>query len=104
MWAREVDTFFAESVRDQVRVAYGTVPNSLEDLPDDDPIRAALRDQARSLLVERGHLSEEELRTLPIQSAIVAALRRWRDEMGRTDLERAPRSERRSKGVAPQGV
>lgn len=93
-----------QAVRDQVRVTYGAVPISLEDLPADDPIRAAIRDQARSLLVERGYLSDEELRTFPVQTTIVAALHRWRDEMDHTDLERAPRTERRSTGIAPQGV
>ena len=43
-----------QAARDQVRIAYGAVPVILEGLPADDPFRAAIRDRARSLLVERG--------------------------------------------------
>jgi hypothetical protein len=91
-------------VRDQVRVAYGAVPISLEALPADDPIRAAIRDRSRSLLVALGYLTWEGLGTLPVKDAIATALRRCRDELGRTDQGRAPRSGRRSTGVTPRTV
>jgi hypothetical protein len=101
---RTIAVRYQQAVRDQVRVAYGAVPISLAGLPADDPFRAAIRDQARSLLVAWGYLTEEELRILPIQTAIVAALHRCRGEMVRPDQERVPRSERRSSGVAPRIV
>ena len=91
-------------IRDQVRVAYGAVPSSLEALPADDPFRVAIRDRSRSRLVAWGYLTAEELGTLPVKNAIAAALRRLRDEIGRTDQGRAPRSGRRSAGVTPRAV
>jgi hypothetical protein len=93
-----------QAAEDQVRVAYGAVPVILEALPADDPFRTAIRERARSLLVALGYLTAEELGTLPVKDAIAAALRRFRDETGRTDQERTPRSGSSSVGVAPRVV
>src|SRR4051794_9850155 len=59
-----------QAASDQVRIAYGAVPVILEGLPADDPYRAAVRNRARSLLVERGCLTMEELGSLPVKDAI----------------------------------
>jgi len=67
-----------QAARDQVRVAYGAVPVVLEGLPAGDPFRTAIRDRARSLLVEMHALTAQELDTLPIEDAIATALRRLR--------------------------
>src|SRR3954465_11425524 len=79
-----------QAARDQVRIAYGAVPTILEGIPVDDPFRAAIRNRARSLLVDLGCLTLEELGTLPVKDAITTALRRCRDETGRTDQGRGP--------------
>jgi hypothetical protein len=95
-----------QAAEDQVRIAYGAVPVILEGLPPDHPVRTTIRDRARVLLVELGYLTEEELRTLPVKDAIVAALRQFRDEIARTDRVRggAPRSGRRSASVVPRAA
>ena len=93
-----------QAARDQVRIAYGEVPVILEGLPANDPFRAAIRDRARSLLVEHGYLTADELGTLPVKDAITTALGRCRDEIGRTDQGRAPRPGSRAAGVAPRAV
>ncbi len=63
-----------QAARDQVRIAYGAVPEILEVLPADDPFR------------------------------ITMALRRGRHEIGRTDQGRAPRRGSSATGVAPRTV
>jgi hypothetical protein len=73
-----------QAAEDQVRVAYGAVPVILEGLPADDPFRTAIRDRARSLLLELGYLTAEELGALPVKDAIAAVRRRLRNEIGRT--------------------
>lgn len=95
-----------QAAEDQVRVAYGAVPVILAGLPIDHPVRTAIRDRARSLLVERGYLTPEELGALPVKDAIAAALRRFRGEIGRMDpgVGRAARSGRKSIVVAPRGT
>jgi hypothetical protein len=72
---------------DQVRVAYGAVPSSLEALPADGPFRVDIRDRARSLLVAKGYLKAEDLGVLPVRTAIAAALLRLGDQNARTDRE-----------------
>jgi len=69
-----------QALRDQVRVAYGTVPLILEALPDDAPIRIKVRDGARAMLMEQGYLTAEELSILPIEDAIRTARQRFRTE------------------------
>ena len=93
-----------QAARDQVRIAYGEVPVILEGLPANDPFRAAIRNRARSLLVEHGYLTADELGTLPVKDAITTALGRCRDEIGRTDQGRAPRPGSRATGVAPRAA
>lgn len=95
-----------QAAEDQVRIAYGAVPVILEGLPIDHPVRTAIRDRARSLLVQRGYLTAEELGALPVKDAIAAVLRRFRGEIGRADpgVGRAPRSGRKSTIVAPRGA
>jgi hypothetical protein len=72
---------------DQVRVAYGAVPRSLEALPADDPFRVAIRERACSLLVAWGYLTAEDLGTFPVQTAITAVLQRSRHHTGCTEPE-----------------
>ena len=93
-----------QAARDQVRIAYGAVPEVLEVLPADDPFRAAIRDRARLRLVERGYLTPAELGALPVEDAITMALRRCHHESGRTDRGRAPRPASRAAGRAPRAV
>lgn len=62
--------------RDQVRVAYGALPVSLENLAADDPFLAEIRERARSWLIEQGYLTAEQLATLPVKDAITAVMRR----------------------------
>jgi hypothetical protein len=69
-----------QAAEDQVRVAYGAVPLVLEGLSADDPIRTDVRDRARSLLLESGYLTSQELDTLTVKDAIAAVLRRIRAE------------------------
>lgn len=90
-------------VEDQVRVAYGSVPAILESLPTDHPVRAALRDRARSSLLDCGYLTAEELGTLPVRDALVAVRRRLRDELTRPELVRGvARSGERVAGGSPE--
>jgi hypothetical protein len=93
-----------QAATDQVRIAYGAVPVILEVLPADDPFRVAVRNRARSLLVEQGYLTADEMGTLPVKDAITTALGRCRDEIGRMDQGRAPRPGSRAAGVAPRAV
>ncbi len=65
-----------EVARDQVRVAYGALPVSIESLAVDDPFRAQIRERARSWLIEQGYLTAEELATLQVKAAIAAVMRR----------------------------
>jgi hypothetical protein len=73
-----------QALRDQVHVAYGTVPLILEALPDDAPIdapiRIKVREGARAMLMEQGYLTAEELSILPIEDAIRTARQRFRTE------------------------
>src|SRR3954470_877310 len=89
-----------QAARDQVRIAYGAVPTILEGLPVDDPFRAAIRNRARSLLMELGCLTLEELGTLPVKDAITTALGRCRAETGRTDQGRATQPRRGATALA----
>jgi hypothetical protein len=100
------DRWHKRAAEDQVRVAYGAVPVILGALPADHPFRTAIRDRARSFLVESGYLTAEELDTLPVKDAIAAALRRYRAEIRRTNRERgrASQSRRRPSSVAPRAV
>lgn len=95
-----------QAAEDQVRVAYGAVPAILEELPMDHPVRTAIRDRARALLVECGYLSAEELGALPAKDAIAAVQRRYYADIGRTNPRggRAARSGRRSTVAAPRGA
>jgi hypothetical protein len=95
-----------QAAEDQVRVAYGAVPAILEALPLDHPVRTAIRDRARALLVEWGYLSAEELGTLPIKDANAAVQRRYHAEIGRLEPGggRASRSRRRSTVVVPRAA
>src|SRR3954464_3658020 len=65
-----------QAARDQVRIAQGGVPAILEGLPADDPFPAAIRNRARSLLMDLGNLTADELGTLPVKDAITTALGR----------------------------
>lgn len=65
-----------EVARDQVRVAYGALPVVLESLSANDPMRAEIRERARSWLIEQGFLTAEELATLQVKAAITAVMRR----------------------------
>jgi hypothetical protein len=89
---------------DQVRVAYGVVPSSLEGLPVDDPFRVTIRNRARSLLVELGYLTSEELGTLPVKNAISTTLRRFRDEINRPHQGRTTRPGNSAACVAPRAM
>ena len=91
-----------QAARDQVRVAYGELPAILEGLPADDPFRSAIRDRARSLLVELGYLTVEELNSLTVTDAIATALPRLRAEPSRAAP--AIRPGRRSAGAAPRAA
>ena len=77
-----------EAARDQVRVAYGAVPVILEGFPESDPVRVTIRERARSMLVDQGYLTGEDLDTLPVKDAITAVLKRLRDETSRMDAVR----------------
>jgi hypothetical protein len=95
-----------QAAEDQVRVAYGAGPAILEALPMDHPVRTAIRERARALLVEWGDLSAEELGVLPAKDAIAAVQRRCSAEIGRPEPGggRASRSRRRSTVVVPGGA
>lgn len=95
-----------QAAADQVRIAYGAVPAILEELPLDHPVRTAIRDRARALLVEWGYLTAEELDALPVKDAIAAIQRRFHAEIGRLEPGggRASRSRGRSTVVVPRGA
>jgi hypothetical protein len=66
---------------DQVRRAYGDAPSVLSDLPSDDPHLTTVRENARASLLKQGHLTEEELDTLPVDEAIDIAQQRLRAQV-----------------------
>ena len=94
-----------QTVEDQVRIAYGAVPVILKGIPIDHPVRTTIRDRARVLIVEWGYLTAEELRTLSVKDAIVAALRRFAMRSpARTGFEGGPSVRRRSASVVPRAA
>jgi hypothetical protein len=74
---------------DQVQRAYGHLPDQLATRPIDDPSVVEARDKARSALVERGLLTQEELDTLPMDEATAVALGHVRDQIVALQEEQA---------------
>lgn len=66
---------------DQIRRAYGKMPDQLADLPVDDPLLVGTRERAQSSLVNRGLLTHVELATLSVDDAASVATQRLHDEM-----------------------
>jgi hypothetical protein len=84
---------------EQVRAAYGVAPAELAEQPDDDPRRVANRESAQAALIARGHLTRDELDTLPVDDAIAAALARLREEAAAIDEQSTRQSTRDKSGA-----
>jgi hypothetical protein len=86
---------------EQVRRAYGTLPEQAAELPADDPLVVGEREKAQASLVNRGLLSHEELATLTAGDATSIASQRLRDEIASLQDELAKQPTRSDSIVKP---
>lgn len=66
---------------DLVRRAFGDLPDQPAGRGSDAPSQSEMRAGARAALIERGHLTEEELDSLSVDEAIGAALARMGEQI-----------------------